>query len=115
MTHSLLESPVEKPVQIFLAISGATLLFALMNLFVKLAAETHSIPQIMFFRNFIGMLPVIWLILSRKELHLFRTRHLSGHFVRGFVGFFSMCCIFGLIRCCRLPTPRRFCLPPRLS
>lgn len=88
------ESPVDKPVKIFLAISGATFLFALMNLFVKLAAETHAIPQVMFFRNFIGMLPVIWLVTRRRDYHLFKTQHLSGHFVRGFVGFFSMCCIF---------------------
>lgn len=88
------ESPVEKPLKIFLAISGATFLFALMNLFVKLAAETHSIPQVMFFRNFIGMIPVIWLITRRKEFALFKTSKLSGHFVRGFVGFFSMCCVF---------------------
>lgn len=88
------ESPVDKPVKIFLAISGATFLFALMNLFVKLAAEHHSIPQVMFFRNFIGMLPVIWLITSRKDFGLFKTSNFSGHFVRGFVGFFSMCCVF---------------------
>lgn len=88
------ESPVEKPLTVFLAISGATLLFALMNLFVKLAAETHAIPQVMFFRNFIGMLPVIWLITRRREYALFKTGNFSGHFVRGFIGFFSMCCVF---------------------
>lgn len=88
------ESPVETPIKIFLAISGATFLFALMNLFVKLATETHAVPQVMFFRNFIGMLPVIWLISSRGQFSLFRTSHFSGHFVRGFVGFFSMCCVF---------------------
>lgn len=88
------ESPVDKPVKIFLAISGATLLFALMNLFVKLAAETHSIPQVMFFRSGIGMIPVIWLITRRRAFTLFKTNHFAGHFVRSFVGFFSMCCIF---------------------
>lgn len=89
------ESPVDKPVRIFLAISGATFLFALMNLFVKLAAEDGvPIPQVMFFRNFIGMIPVLWLITQRRDWSLFKTQRLSGHFVRGFVGFFSMCCIF---------------------
>lgn len=88
------ETPVEKPLKIFLAISGATFLFGLMNLFVKLAAEHHAIPQVMFFRNFIGMLPVIWLIMQQRNTALFKTNNFSGHFVRGFVGFFSMCCVF---------------------
>lgn len=88
------ETPVEKPLKIFLAISGATFLFGLMNLFVKLAAEHHAIPQVMFFRNFIGMLPVIWLIMQQRNTALFKTKNFSGHFVRGFVGFFSMCCVF---------------------
>lgn len=88
------ETPVDKPLMIFLAITGSTFLFALMNLFVKLAAESHEIPQVMFFRNFIGMLPVIWLIMHRGDRALFRTTNFSGHFVRGFVGFFSMCCVF---------------------
>lgn len=88
------ETPVDKPVKIFIAISLSTFLFALMNLFVKLAAETHPIPQVMFFRNAIGMIPVIWLILQSRNTALFKTRSFSGHFVRGFVGFFSMCCVF---------------------
>ncbi|MCM2343690.1 MAG: DMT family transporter [Alphaproteobacteria bacterium] len=88
------ETPVDKPVKIFIAISLATALFALMNLFVKLAAETHPIPQVLFFRNAIGMIPVIWLILQSRNTSLFKTRNFSGHFVRGFVGFFSMCCVF---------------------
>lgn len=88
------ETPVENPVRIFLAISGAILLFSLMNLFVKLATEQHALSQVMFFRNFIGMIPVVWLILHQKNLALFKTGNFSGHFVRGFVGFFSMCCIF---------------------
>ncbi|QQG35652.1 MAG: DMT family transporter [Micavibrio aeruginosavorus] len=88
------ETPVDKPVRIFLAISLSTFLFALMNLFVKLAAETHPIPQVMFFRNAIGMIPVIWLILKNRDTSLFRTRNFAGHFVRSFVGFFSMYCIF---------------------
>ena len=88
------ETPVDKPLKIFLAITGSTVLFALMNLFVKLSTETHAVPQVMFFRNFIGMLPVIWLIMRRGDMTLFKTRNFSGHFVRGFVGFFSMCCMF---------------------
>lgn len=90
----MIETPVDKPLKVFLAITASTVLFSLMNLFVKLASETHAIPQIMFFRNFIGMLPVVWLIMRRGDMALFKTRNFPGHFVRGFVGFFSMCCMF---------------------
>jgi len=89
------ETPVDKPIKVFLAITGATILFSIMNLFVKLSTEDGiPVPQVMFFRNFIGMIPVLWLITQRRDWSLFKTQRLSGHFVRGFVGFFSMCCIF---------------------
>lgn len=88
------ESPVDRPLKVFIAITSSTVLFALMNMFVKLSAETHSIPQIIFFRNALGMLPVIWLILHSRNMALFKTQNFSGHFVRCFVGFFSMCCAF---------------------
>ncbi len=88
------ESPVDKPLKIFLAITSSTVLFALMNMFVKLAAETHSIPQVLFFRSALGTLPVIWLILHSRNMALFKTQNFSGHFVRCFIGFFSMACAF---------------------
>jgi len=71
------------------------LFFGLMNLFVKLAAETVPIPQIMFFRNLLGLIPVLLFILwYKRDASLLRTKRISGHFVRSFVGFFSMCCFF---------------------
>lgn len=90
----MIETPVEKPLKIVLAITFATLLFGIMNMFAKLAAETLPVPQVMFFRNALGMLPVLFMILQRQDFSLFRTQRHSGHFVRSFVGFFSMCCFF---------------------
>lgn len=90
----MLETPVEKPVKIILAITASALLFAVMNMFVKLAAETLPVPQVIFFRNALGMLPVLLLIWHSGRLDLFKTRRPGGHFVRSFVGFFSMCCFF---------------------
>jgi drug/metabolite transporter (DMT)-like permease len=88
------ESPVEKPVLIFLAITGSTLLFAVMNMFVKLAAVELPVPQLMFARCAIGLIPVLFLIFQARNMDLFKTKRHSGHFVRSFIGFFSMCCFF---------------------
>ncbi len=89
-----METPVEKPVKIVLAITLCMVFFGFMNMFVKLASETLPVPQVMFFRNFLGLIPVLFLIMQKKDFSLFKTKRHSGHFVRSFVGFFSMCCFF---------------------
>ena len=89
-----METPVEKPFKILLAVSLCLLFFGFMNMFVKLATETLPVPQVMFFRNFLGLIPVLFLIFQKRDFTLFKTKRHSGHFVRSFVGFFSMCCFF---------------------
>lgn len=90
------ESPVEKPIKIFLAITGSIVLFSIMNMFLKLGADRGiPVPQLIFFRNFLGLIPVIYLIhTSAGKWDLLKTQRHAGHFVRSFVGFFSMCCFF---------------------
>lgn len=89
-----LETPVEKPFKILLAATISIVLFSVMNMFVKLAAESLPVPQVLFFRNFLGLIPVLLLIWHSGRMDLFKTQRHSGHFVRSFVGFFSMCCFF---------------------
>jgi drug/metabolite transporter (DMT)-like permease len=89
-----METPVEKPLKILLAVGLCLLFFAFMNMFVKLASETLPVPQVIFFRNFLGLIPVLFLIMQKRDYSLFKTQRHSGHFVRSFVGFFSMCCFF---------------------
>lgn len=89
------ETPVEKPLRIFLLAVGSTAFFACMNVFVKLAAEYHSLPQILFFRSAIGLLPIILLMyMTSHGLSLLHTKRHVGHFVRGLVGIISMFCFF---------------------
>jgi len=61
----MIETPVERPFKIIIAILLCMLFFGFMNMFVKLAAETLPIPQVMFFRNALGLIPVLFLILRR--------------------------------------------------
>jgi drug/metabolite transporter (DMT)-like permease len=88
------ETPVDKPLRIFFSITGSIVLFGVMNMLAKLASESLPVPQIMFFRNLFGLGPVLFLIWRNGGASLFRTQRHSGHFIRSFIGFFSMCCFF---------------------
>lgn len=65
-----------------------------MNLLVKIVTETQSVPQALFFRNFIGLVPVLFLIGRAKNWGLLKTKRPGGHFIRSFVGIMSMACFF---------------------
>ncbi len=88
------ETPVENPFRIFLYAAGSTAVFAGMNLFVKLASETQSIPQIMFFRNALAMVPILCFMLMLKDAAVFRTTRAKDHFIRAGVGLCGMVCGF---------------------
>ncbi len=89
------ETPVEKPLKIFIAVVISVALFSIMNMFAKLAMETQSVPQTMFFRNAVGLIPVLALILwVYRDPRLFKTSRHMGHFVRSIIGFGAMICFF---------------------
>ena len=90
----MIETPTEKPFRIFFAVLVCNLIFAGMNVFVKLAAADHSIIQIIFFRNAVGLIPVILVMLCSGGFALLRTRNALGHFMRSFVGNISMIFFF---------------------
>lgn len=91
---SVSETPVDRPIRIFLLIIGNVVLLGVMNMLVKLTSESLPMPQIMFFRSFIALGPVLFLIWHNGGAALLRTQRHSGHFVRSFVGFSAMCCFF---------------------
>ncbi|HEY8190133.1 MAG TPA: DMT family transporter, partial [Micavibrio sp.] len=88
------ETPVDKPLRIFFSITGSIVLFGVMNMLAKLASESLPVPQIMFFRNFFALGPVLLLIWRNGGANLIKTQRHNGHFIRSFIGFFSMCCFF---------------------
>lgn len=78
----------------------AQALFSVMNAFVKLASEDHSVIQIMFFRNALALIPVVFLMLRMSKgksdrFALFRTKHPMGHVWRSSTGVVAMMCYFG--------------------
>lgn len=88
------ESPVERPLRIFMAACLAITFFAVMNMLVKIVTETQSVPQALFFRNLIGLVPVLFLIGRTGNWNLVKTTRHGGHFLRSFVGCASMSCFF---------------------
>ena len=77
--------------------------FVVMSTLLK-ATETIPAGEMVFFRSFFALFPVlVWLVLRRK-LHLaLQTAHPFGHVVRGLVGVTSMG--LGFFALTRLPLP----------
>lgn len=98
------ETPAERPLRIFFAMIFAQALFTLMNAFVKLASEDHSVVEIMFFRNSLALIPVVALIILAGHRNpegdryaLFRTKKPMGHVWRSVTGVLAMVCYFSAL------------------
>jgi len=88
------ESHVDNPVRIFLFAVANVICFSVMNLFVKLSADDYSIAQILFFRNALAFIPILYMIWRYGGWALLKTERHGGHFLRGFVGVAAMFCFF---------------------
>ena len=70
---------------------GATAMFAVMGLCVRLAAAEAPVGQIMFFRSSFALFPILAYLWIRRQIPGgLRTRRLGGHIGRGLVGIGSM-------------------------
>ena len=90
------ESAVKNPKQVFIFAMISVVLFSVMNLFVKYAAEqgTH-ITQIILFRNLLALPVVLYLITQYIDSQkLLKTKRPWAHFFRGLVGISGMACFF---------------------
>lgn len=91
----MVETPVVKPLRIFALATASVALFAVMNVFVKLATEAHTVIEVMFFRNALAIVPVVMMIMMHKKgVSLFLTKRPLAHLVRGSIGTFSMVMFF---------------------
>jgi drug/metabolite transporter (DMT)-like permease len=69
---------------------GATALFTIMSMLVKLVGERLPFTEVMFFRCFIAM-PVVGLIVFRQgDWNVLRTKRPVGHFFRACTGMLAM-------------------------
>jgi drug/metabolite transporter (DMT)-like permease len=85
---------IKNPIRIFITACLAITCFSLMNAFIKIVTVEQTVPQAMFFRNFIGLIPVLLLIMHRGDWGLVKTKRPFGHLLRGLLGMTSMVCFF---------------------
>lgn len=72
----------------------ATFLFAAMLALAK-AYSTYTVAQIVFFRSFFALAPLmVWLLMRGDFPRALRTSRLGGHLLRSIAGIGSMFCLF---------------------
>lgn len=87
---------VARPFRVSALMIAAGICLSLMVVFARFAAESHSIVEITFFRNFIGALCLGLIIVGdtkRRKLLLHTTRP-YGHIIRGVTGLLGLGCNF---------------------
>lgn len=83
---------------------ASTFVFTVMIVLVKVVADRIPVGELMFARNFFGLLPVLVFIAWRRELlTVMRTKSIRGHAKRGVVGMTAMTLWFLAIAHLSLP------------
>jgi drug/metabolite transporter (DMT)-like permease len=75
---------------------AAFFMFAVMNVFAKKLAAHHSVVEVGFYRNFIAMLPMLFMIyvMGKKEILVIRSNP-KGIVIRSVIGTVSLVATFG--------------------
>lgn len=84
---------------------AAAFLFASMGVCVKLVLHTHSVWEVVFYRNLIGMFILLPLLMYRQNLRTgLSTPHWRQHITRNFSGTFAVILWFSSMAHLPLPT-----------
>ena len=71
----------------------SVLFFSLMDVLIKITDE-YDVGQVMFSRALFGLIPIFFLIPKNKIKNFYKTKYISLHFYRSFVGTIAMFAIF---------------------
>ncbi|MBM6594494.1 DMT family transporter [Microvirga pudoricolor] len=72
--------------------------FTLMSAGLKIVSDRYPTGQIVFFRSFFALIPLLaWLSWQGSLIHAIRTNNVTGHFVRGFIGTVGMALSFSAL------------------
>ena len=77
--------------------------FSLMDLIVKWS-DSYPIGQVLFFRGFFGIIPLLFLIPKNRYLDFYKTKRPLLHFKRCFAGLIALISIFIALRTLPLAT-----------
>jgi drug/metabolite transporter (DMT)-like permease len=101
-----LPAPSQPPIQLAVsqdaplygmaAAVGAFLMLSTMSLLAKLLTEHHSVAEVAFWRNFIGVLPFVIAILAFRRREILQVNSRPGVvFTRSVIATLSVMCLFG--------------------
>ena len=71
----------------------SVLFFSFMDILIKITNE-YDVGQVMFARAIFGLIPIFFLIPKNKIKNFYKTKYISLHFYRSFVGTIAMFAIF---------------------
>ena len=71
--------------------------FSVMDLIVKWS-ENYPVGQVLFFRGFFGIIPILFLIPKDRYLNFYKTKRALLHFKRCFSGLIAIVAIFIALR-----------------
>lgn len=72
--------------------------FVAVNACLKLTSQLYPPSQIVFFRNFFGLFPLLILLAHQKAWHTLRIPHYTIHILRAGLGVVSLSCLFKSIQ-----------------
>ncbi|MAS87910.1 MAG: EamA family transporter [Micavibrio sp.] len=91
MFKTITETPIEDFHKAVAYALGGVFVFSLMAVCIKyLTIKDFPIIQIVFFRCFFGMMPVLYMLTKRNDWDKLLTTNISGHLSRSLIGLFSM-------------------------
>jgi drug/metabolite transporter (DMT)-like permease len=77
---------------IYMAISALS--FSIMDVLVKLMSSIYPTGEIIFFRGFFGLIPIIFIIPQNRYKNFFQTTKLKLHLTRAIIGAIAMIGIY---------------------
>jgi drug/metabolite transporter (DMT)-like permease len=99
--------PARPAVNILLGIAlkvASALAFTVMSTLVKLVSGRFPIGEVVFYRSFFALVPLIaWLAARSEIIDAIRTHHLKGHLKRSLAGSLAMFCGFAALSYLPLP------------
>ena len=72
----------------------SVILFSVMEILVKFLSSSYPIGELVFFRGFFGLLPIIFIMPKKKFFQNFKTKKIKLHIFRTITGCFALISIF---------------------
>ena len=72
----------------------SVIFFSVMEILVKFLSSSYPIGELVFFRGFFGLLPIIFIMPKKKFFQNFKTKKIKLHIFRTITGCFALISIF---------------------